>query len=200
GITATMTDSPGHHYNNYYSIRVTLTGPVVTRSQWNSVNPGRIARPSLPQVFELVGRDSSGNAVVKYGFELKQWFINRGNKRAWGNGDWCTSIGGYRNVKVQDLTNASCQGVGANSSTCRSATPTSPDDEMRRHIGAGFFTEWGAMGYYTAGFYDSYVTTDGNGREFARRGFFEVHSGNGRVSEVFSYYEGNKGNVACVYP
>ncbi|WP_133052325.1 hypothetical protein, partial [Gilliamella apis] len=42
GITATMTDSPGHHYNNYYSIRVTLTGPVVTRSQWNSVNPGRI--------------------------------------------------------------------------------------------------------------------------------------------------------------
>ncbi|OTQ63799.1 hypothetical protein, partial [Gilliamella apis] len=70
GITATMTNSTST------SVRVTLTGPVATYSQWSSDNPGEIARPSLPQVFELVGRDSSGNAVVKYGFVLKQWFVN----------------------------------------------------------------------------------------------------------------------------
>ncbi|OTQ53070.1 hypothetical protein [Gilliamella apis] len=140
GITATMTDSTST------SVRVTLTGPVVTDpNQWDSDNPDEIDKPSLSQVFELVGRDSRGNAVVKYGFELKQWFVSRGN--AWGTNSsmesWCNKIGGYRMPKVRDLTNANCQGW------CQSATPSSPDNEYRRHIGGGFFTEWGPVSHYT---------------------------------------------------
>ena len=145
GITATMTNSTSN------SVRVTLTGPVVaTESQQQSENPDRINRPSLPQVFELVGRDSSGNAVVKYGFELKQWFVARvhGSYTNSSVESWCNKIGGYRMPKVRDLTNANCRGG------CQSATPSSPDNSFRRHIGAGFFTEWGKMNYYRGANFD----------------------------------------------
>ncbi|OTQ54473.1 hypothetical protein B6D06_00240 [Gilliamella apis] len=156
GITATMTDSTST------SVRVTLTGPVATPSQWRSDNPGQIARPSLPQVFELVGRDSSGNAVVKYGFKLKQWFVNCGDYEAWsGATPWCTNIG-YRTPKVLELTNASCS-----YSWCQEAvgaTPSSPDNTYRRHIGGGFFSEWGWLGrdsnFFIAG--GGYRTADRN--------------------------------------
>ncbi|MWN06763.1 hypothetical protein [Gilliamella sp. Pas-s95] len=33
--------------------------------------------PSLPQVFELEGKDRSGNTVVKYGFKIRVWSIPR---------------------------------------------------------------------------------------------------------------------------
>ncbi|OTQ34114.1 hypothetical protein, partial [Gilliamella apis] len=98
GITATMSNSTST------SVRVTLTGPVATSYSDNS---GRIDKPSLPQTFELVGRDSSGNAVVKYGFVLKQWFVNSGPgkvNQTWIS-SWCNSLG-YRLPKVKDLTNA----------------------------------------------------------------------------------------------
>nr|WP_260842583.1 hypothetical protein [Gilliamella apicola] len=149
GITATMTDSTST------SVRVTLTGPVATSLKWDLANPGRVNRPSLPQVFELVGRDSRGNAVVKYGFVLKQWFIS-----SFGHGPHnlifddvssvCNKMG-YRFPKVRDLTNAS-----SCIQTCLDhpnefpggATPASPDNKYRRHIGAGFFTEWGYMANY----------------------------------------------------
>ncbi|MBI0061697.1 hypothetical protein H3T83_10885 [Gilliamella sp. M0320] len=157
GITATMTDSTST------SVRVTLTGPVATPSQWSSDNPGRIDRPSLPQVFELVGRDSSGNAVVKYGFKLKQWFVNRGRYGGTysNTSSWCSRIG-YRLSYVKDLTNArnpycSAESVGID---CQSARPLSPDNNARRHIGAGFFTEWGQVSAYTgANFNNSYYRT-----------------------------------------
>ena len=145
GITATMTDSTST------SVRVTLTGPVATPSQWRSDNPGQIARLSLPQVFELVGRDSSGNAVVKYGFVLKQWFVNRGNYASTHSSieSWCNNIG-YRLPKVMDLTNATCQGrySGPGCQGAVGATPSSPENFYRRHIGAGFITEWGNMHTY----------------------------------------------------
>ena len=146
GITATMTDSTST------SVRVTLTGPVATPSQQQTNNPGQIARPSLPQTFELVGRDSSGNAVVKYGFELKQWFVNRGpNLYSYSSVEsWCNKIGGYRVPNVRDLTNASCRGNNTEDA-CNGlveATPTSPYDYLLRRIGAGFFSEWGKMHTY----------------------------------------------------
>ncbi|MCT6885963.1 MAG: hypothetical protein M3Z47_08365, partial [Gilliamella apis] len=100
GITATMTNSTST------SVKVTLTGPVATSSQWQSENPYSIGRLSLPQTFELVGRDSSGNAVVKYGFKLKQWFVNRGGRKDYtysSISSWCNNIG-YRIPKVKDLT------------------------------------------------------------------------------------------------
>ncbi|OCF98702.1 hypothetical protein [Gilliamella apicola] len=152
GITATMTDSTNT------SVKVPLTGPAVTDpNQWYSDNPSRIARPSLPQVFELVGRDSSGNAVVKYGFELKQWFVNRGpgfyNYSSVES--WCNKIGGYRVPNVRDLTNASCRqsNIGvcenyANEINALTATPSAPVNLFMRHIGGGLFSEWGMVEDY----------------------------------------------------
>ncbi|OTQ53117.1 hypothetical protein [Gilliamella apis] len=154
GITATMTDSTNT------SVKVTLTGPAVTDpNQWESENPDRIDRPSLPQVFELVGRDSSGNAVVKYGFELKQWFVNRGSYVSTSSSveSWCNKIG-YRLPKVRDLTNASCRvpppgtidycNGHESEINALTATPSSPDHRVRRHIGTGLLSEWGEMYEY----------------------------------------------------
>ncbi|OCG03818.1 hypothetical protein A9G19_05375 [Gilliamella apis] len=168
GITATMTDSP------YYrgGVRVTLTGPIARNSL---TNPGRVRIPSLPQSFELVGRDSSGNAVVKYGFVLKQWFIilQPGSNSPTTFDDassWCNRTG-YHLPKVRDLTNASsCHpGVCADGRYINEfpggATPASPDIYMRRHIGAGLFTEWGPayslLGYDRV-YHTSELTSDGN--------------------------------------
>ncbi|OTQ72667.1 hypothetical protein [Gilliamella apis] len=202
GITATMTDSTST------SVRVTLTGPVATYSQWWADNPGLIDRPSLPQVFELVGRDSSGNAVVKYGFELKQWFIHRGNhKNNLSNmSSFCNKIG-YRVAKVSDLTNAICPtryerlcggAVGA--------TPSSPDYMMRRHIGGGFFSEWGDMRDYREANFPNYHsismvrfwTNDSLwDNAVGQRRYYFVNSYDGE----FSYtYDTHDYYVACAYP
>jgi hypothetical protein len=140
GITASMAP------NSSTSVRVKLTGPVATPAQRDSSSPGNIPRPSLPATFELVGRDSRGNAVIKYGFELKQWFVKRGDYRenyATQN-SWCSRIG-YSMPRVRDLTNA----VRTNSFPISGAIPSSSDNNYMRHIDAGFFSEWGHMDYYT---------------------------------------------------
>ncbi|MCX8671165.1 hypothetical protein J3U22_11460 [Gilliamella sp. B2865] len=152
GITVTMSNSTAT------SVRVTLTGPYATQSQINSSNPSRVSTPSLPQTFELVGRDTNGTPVVKYGFTLKQWFVNTGSvKKNYSNTlSWCNSLG-YRLPKVKDLTNASCPN---NHFDCRgsvTATPSSPGNWYMRHIGSGFFTEWGDMRYYSVGFSPNYA-------------------------------------------
>ena len=151
GITATMTNSTAT------SVRVTLTGPVATESQWNSSNPGLIAKPTLPQTFELVGRDSNGKAIVKYGFTLKQWFVNRGKSYyTYPNMEsWCNSIG-YRLPRVKDLTNAKRYEITG-------ATPSSSGDYYMRTIGAGFIAEWGNIGKYDRTNFDAvrwYWTSD----------------------------------------
>ncbi|PXY93140.1 hypothetical protein DKK77_06495 [Gilliamella apis] len=183
GITATMTDSTST------SVRVTLTGPVATPSQWSSGNPGQIARPSLPQVFELVGRDSSGNAVVKYGFVLKQWFVNSGNSHYNYHStalSWCNNIG-YRLPKVKDLTNARWDSFGA--------TPSSPGNYYCHHIGAGFFTEWGYMKSYTgATFYGgAYWTSDRRSNDY----YLTASLVDGSIAAMRNneYHD-----VVCVYP
>ncbi|ORF46727.1 hypothetical protein [Gilliamella apicola] len=132
------------------SVRVLLEGPAAKESQMNVLEPGNIHRPSLPQVFEFVGRDSSGKAIAKYGFELKQWFVNATRtkdqyKNYQEQISWCRSIG-YRMPEIKDLTNA----VSGDKS---GATPASPGNHYQRRIGAGFFTEWGSVSEYTdAGF------------------------------------------------
>ena len=145
GITATMR----YTYNNV--VRVTLTGPAVSDSQATSNSPGRIAKPSLPQTFELIGRDGSGNEVVKYGFVLQQWFVNRYFVSSnWKEAKlWCNDIG-YRLPQVKDLTNASCQGTlsGSHCVGAVGATPPSPNNRYQRIIRAGFFSEWGFMSDY----------------------------------------------------
>ncbi|OTQ72288.1 hypothetical protein B6D17_02170 [Gilliamella apis] len=148
GITATMTNSTST------SVRVTLTGPAVTnRNQWASENPGRIDSLSLPQTFELVGRDSSGNAVVKYGFVLKQWFVFLA-LNVYSDSyveSVCNSLGGYRLPMARELTNATCLSDNLNE-TCRhyknevnalGGTNLSEYNNFSRNIGGGFFSEWG---------------------------------------------------------
>ncbi|SCC09452.1 hypothetical protein [Gilliamella intestini] len=135
--------------------RVTLTGPQA-RSQWDNDHPGGIRVPKLPQKFELVGKDRDGYEVVKYGFELKQWFVIRkmpGTGRysikgyryeeslmekdrkknpkrySYANSQaWCESLG-YRLPHIRDLTNAQCGHTMDTAYHCKgavSATPTSP--------------------------------------------------------------------------
>ncbi|OCG07971.1 hypothetical protein A9G13_07145 [Gilliamella sp. wkB178] len=165
GITATMTPSPANANN----IRVTLTGPVATASQISSSSPGTVATPTLPQTFVLVGKDSSNNEVLKYGFELQQWFVNRGGKwDTYANTSfWCRSLGGgYRLSKVKDLTNAVCDGSWCQSNPWPVATPSSTENIYQRNIGAGLFTEWGDVTDYTAaGFVNPYYwwTSDSSG-------------------------------------
>ncbi|NUF27240.1 hypothetical protein [Gilliamella sp. ESL0254] len=144
-----------------YVTRVTLSGPRADSAQINTSNPSPLTPlPSLPQTFELVGRDSRGNEVM-YGFVLKQWFVHRGDKQdAQSNqSSWCSRLG-YRLARVSDLTNA----VKTDYPSIFGATPSSSNNVYMRHIGAGFFTEWGAMGYYAAGFANPYYwTSDATG-------------------------------------
>ncbi|MCX8679387.1 hypothetical protein J3U22_07165 [Gilliamella sp. B2865] len=179
GITATMSNSTAT------SVRVTLTGPYATPSQISSANPGPLSTISLPQTFELVGRDSNGAPVVKYGFTLKQWFVNTGSvQKTYPQAlSWCNSIG-YRLPKVKDLTNASCPN---NDSNCRGsvgATPSSSNNHYMRHIDAGLFTEWGRMDTYSGvGFtHDYHWTSDPDGSNQ-----FVVRANNGDVSWYYTY-------------
>ncbi|MBI0059817.1 hypothetical protein H3T83_01235 [Gilliamella sp. M0320] len=200
GITATMTNESiglnGHHY-----VRFTLTGPAVTDlNQQKSDNPDRIDRPSLPQTFELVGRDSSGNAVVKYGFKLKQWFVNRGYYRSTYSNleSWCNKIGGYRVPKVRDLTNATCQGYGSGPD-CQGAvgaTPSSDGNYFRHHIGAGFLSEWGNVYRYYVNFHPRVWTQDRVGSR--QEPFYVNVDAHGDVHSD-SEFLSNPGGV-CVYP
>ena len=143
-----------------YVTRVTLTGPRASSSQISSSSPGSLTRPALPQTFELVGRDSSGNEV-RYGFVLRQWFVHRGSQRANAPNQtaWCNSLG-YRMPRVSDLTNA----VRTDNPPISGAAPSSSGNYYQRYIGAGFFTEWGYVYYYAdAGFvFDSYFYWTGD--------------------------------------
>ncbi|MCX8686202.1 hypothetical protein, partial [Gilliamella sp. B2864] len=162
GITVTMSNPTAT------SVRVTLTGPYATQSQRNSSSPSPISKPTLPQTFELVGRDSNGTPVVRYGFTLKQWFVRRGSVETnYSNTlSWCRNIG-YRLVKVKDLTNASCRGSysGVLCQGSVGATPSSHGNYYLRRIGSGFFTEWGYMEHYSGvGFSTNwYWTSDPSG-------------------------------------
>ncbi|MCX8585076.1 MULTISPECIES: hypothetical protein [unclassified Gilliamella] len=181
GITVTMSNSTAT------SVRVTLTGPYATPSQHSSANPGRISKPTLPQTFELVGRDTNGTPVVKYGFTLKQWFVNRGSvyKDYSNTLSWCNSIG-YRLPSVRDLTNA----VRTGSSPISGATPSSSGNYYQRRIGSGFFTEWGNMLNYSGVGFDAshwYWTSDPYGSDQ-----FIVNTYYGFVNwgYTFDYYYG----------
>ncbi|MBI0155492.1 hypothetical protein [Gilliamella sp. W8128] len=187
-ITATMTNS------TKTSVRVTLTGPVANGpSYWESDDPAT-STPSLYQVFELVGRDSSGNAVVKYGFKLQKWFINRGYyKSSYRNmTSWCPSY--YRVPKVKDLTNASWFVSGSQ----MGATPSAHGNYDVLYIGGGFFSEWGNMYEYTGANIQrgDYWTTDIDSDGYNT--LLSVHSRNGDVSRSLRDRDTQYG--LCVYP
>ncbi|OCG79213.1 hypothetical protein A9G44_12000 [Gilliamella sp. Occ4-3] len=191
GITATVTNVVANDRwipkedKGEVVVRVKLTGPEA-RNQWFNPNPSQIAKPGLPQTFELVGRDKDGYEVVKYGFVLRQWFVSRGGQLANhpNQTTWCNSLG-YRMPRVRDLTNAVCSGWSSGS-WCQGAvgaTPSSSDNHYLRHIGAGFFTEWSHMTFYTdAGFAAGfYWTSDVTGSDQ-----FYVYSTHGDVYSFFA--------------
>ena len=194
GITATMTPSP----DNANNIRVTLTGPAATSSQQSSATPGSVATPILPQTFVIEGKDSRNKTVLSYGFVLKQWFVNRGKKgdTAANHSSWCQNLGGgYRLPQVKDLTNAVCSGRSSDF-FCQGAvgaTPSSNDNHYQRNISAGFFTEWGYVGIYTAaGFVNTpYWTSDSDSFQFY------VNSDDGAVR---SFGSSLSENGVCAYP
>ena len=170
GITVTMSNPTAT------SVRVTLTGPYATTSQHNSSSPSPISKPTLPQTFELVGRDTNGTPVVKYGFTLKQWFVNRGSKYdTYPNTlSWCNSLG-YRMPRVRDLTNSNYNNLGA--------TPSSPGRFYMRHIGSGFLAEWGRLYDYSSAFGSSwYWTSDPHGSDQ-----FIVKTDDGTAHWSYSY-------------
>ena len=187
-ITTIITPTPGDSTGT--SFRVTLKGPSATKEQWGSNEPNNIKvipKAELPKSFELVGRNINGDVVVKYGFQLKQWVVNRGtNEYNYSSiSSWCDNIG-YRLPKVKDLTNASCRGISQYPlSFCQDAVgamPASPDNYYQRRIGGGFFSEWGYVYLYPeANFHDRYYywTSDTNsqGSQFiidSHRG--DIHS------------------------
>ncbi|MWP69867.1 hypothetical protein [Gilliamella sp. Lep-s21] len=190
GITATVTNvvnahlwTPDYEERGPVVARVTLTGPVATINQHKNPNPSPIAKPRLPQTFELVGRDNDGHEVV-YGFVLQKWFVNRGaeSKPYSDQLAWCNSLG-YRMPKVKDLTNAKC---GKHYYfPCRNgidgAKPSSGEYGLQRRIGAGFFTEWGyVQDYYGANFvFLYYWTSDGVEADRIR---YNVYAGGGNVA------------------
>ncbi|SCC29226.1 hypothetical protein GA0061081_1161 [Gilliamella bombicola] len=138
---------------------------------------------SLPQTFELVGRDGRGHEV-KYGFVLRRWFIYRGTPFALPSQiSWCRSSG-YRLSDVGDLTNSNHNNLGA--------TPRSSGDYLMRYIGAGFFSEWGKVSGYGIGF------VDGNywaGRRINVRAAYRVKSVDGSVN-----FGENGGRAICTTP
>ena len=132
--------------------RVTLHGPEA-RSLWYNSNPSRITVPSLPQTFELVGRDGSGNEV-RYGFVLKQWFVNRGGSYFQSeHSSWCSHLG-YRLARARDLTNAVFPSIP-------DVTPSPSGNHYMRYIGAGLLAEWGSVpGYVNTNFsYNGYFVS-----------------------------------------
>jgi hypothetical protein len=152
GITATMTPNASGT-----KVRVTLTGPHADARQIYSPLPGNIPRPSLPATFEIIGEDNAGREIIKYGFVLKQWFVNRGRdyKSTYSDSlSWCREIG-YQLPRIRDLTNAQCIGVNTGS-WCRGivgASPSSSGNHYKRNINASLFAEWGnPIDYTGAGF------------------------------------------------
>ncbi|OCL28913.1 hypothetical protein [Gilliamella sp. wkB171] len=206
GITATMTPSPA----NPNFIRVTLTGPAATKAQQDSALPGSLATPSLPQTFVIEGKDSRNKTVLSYGFELKQWFVNRqGDPLALDNAlSWCGSLGGgYRLPLVKELTNsighsdwcwATSVCSGGKQPLPTPGIPPSSGNYYERNIGAGLFTEWGDMYYWdyylSAGFYiGPYWATASDGSDL----LFAAYAGDGAVNR---FTKNDQQWLVCVYP
>ncbi|WP_141671400.1 hypothetical protein [Gilliamella sp. Gris1-4] len=186
GITATMSNVTST------SVRVTLTGPEA-KNQWGNSNPSQIIKPNLPQEFELKGRDSNGKTIVKYGFVLQTWFVNRGftNDIPSNHAIWCSGLG-YRMPQVKDLVNTDCTTeLGSN---CQGALPSSSGNWYSRYIGSGLFSEWGNMQYYSNADFD-FVEYWANG--ITENSYFAVSPFDGYM---YDYGDSADFNGICVTP
>ncbi|OCG58246.1 hypothetical protein A9G41_02625 [Gilliamella sp. Nev5-1] len=235
GITATVSFVPPYSRDNYNlnaweflgGIKVKLRGPAATKDQVLSSAPASVTLPTLPQTFEIVGYDSDGKAVIKYGFELQKWFVFRkcygydgcymtvdGNRVALGqkeHADWCDSIG-YRVPAIEELTNAQCEDnpwgydpwYHANF-PCNlgidSATPHSPNEFAQRNIGP-FISEWGYLRFAGCGSRcnDEYVWTSDSLTTTRGRRFYFVVAPEGNVTYGRSFENDSWVTALCVNP
>jgi hypothetical protein len=162
--------------------RVTLTGP-------DRSNAATKQKLSSPETFELIA-SKNGAEVFRYGFVLKQWFVNSGSTsyNASGAQSFCSGMN-YQMPRVRDLTNAVCSGANSGPKCIGSvgATPSSGNNYYMRHSDAGFFSEWGDTSRYTgAGFtngVNGYWTSD-----VAGRSQFNVYSRDGGINNIHSHY------------
>ncbi|MFQ0993589.1 hypothetical protein ACGH6Q_00825 [Gilliamella sp. BG2] len=167
GISATVTNVVANEYwipdeDRGRVARVKLTGP---SDGW------RWGVPRLPQRFELVGRDTYGVEVVKYGFVLQKWFITRedvlmGEDSYEKQLKWCR-FWGYHMARVRELSNAKC-GI-YNIFPCIddiNNRASSSGNYYQRRIGEGFFTEWGDMASYDQKYGGTYWTSDARDVEY----------------------------------
>ncbi|OCG77018.1 hypothetical protein [Gilliamella sp. Occ4-3] len=198
GITATVTRTTASDSwipNGSETVtRVTLTGPEA-KAQWDSANPNPITVPNLPEKFELKGKDSSGNVVVKYGFVLQKWFVNGGTRfDIYPNSvSWCSSLG-YRIPQIRDLTNTYSSGWGNGWQVA--VPPSSNDYYYQRRIGAGLATEWGDMMYYTnTGF--EHIMNNWTSDSMGGTGYYMYTVG---LSNGIVYYSTSLSSIVCVTP
>ncbi|OCG05270.1 hypothetical protein [Gilliamella sp. wkB112] len=213
GITATMTVNPPKSTPNQRnfptfnpdgasSVRITLTGPAATSMQINTDYPTKLSPPSLPQTFEIVGYDSNHTAVLKYGFVLKHWFINRGKQTnsVLKIRDWCSKLGeAYRVPKVNELTNSVCAGYnsGRECQGVVGATPPSTQNNYQRNIGGGFFAEWGNLSEITESGFESIYYWSNDTSTLNSNSHYLIHLSHGYTTSTF-LYDGYNG--VCVYP
>jgi hypothetical protein len=130
GVTASVT--------RYGSMeRVTLKGPGTRSSQ-------RFTRSK----FELIARDSRGAEVFRYGFVLRKWFTYQRYAFYPDQVRECSDRGA-RLSSIQDLTNSVYQLIFSGR-IVSSASPSSGGKYFMRHIGAGFFAEWGNVNRYSS--------------------------------------------------
>lgn len=175
GITAKMTFDDG-------LVKVTLNGPEASNQVYNDRVRG-IHVPKLPQTFEIIGYDNSGNAVIKYGFVLRQWFVHRGynSTNYSSHKNWCQRLG-YRVAQIKDITNSNCKVEQSEAPECQGGLPAAPVNFYQRNIGASLMAEWGDVSSYglplsyqpgiIASDYDGRFLINNNGKvEYSSTGF-----------------------------
>jgi hypothetical protein len=222
GIRATINYSSGRgiHVGHYFKclmyvcFKVLLTGPEGP-SDWRNPYPNRIAKPRLPQTFEIIGRDREGNEVIKYGFVLQKWFAFRadyryhhpeGEKTFQIQESWCSSLG-YRMANINEVTNAVCIDRSNSYNRCPgnvfSATPPSQwwvidrsKNQHDRRIGAGLFSEWGYLPYY----HKTNIPADWFWAKGPAEDSIHAYDVNEAGGQIRILWKGNDRGAMCVTP
>jgi hypothetical protein len=189
---ADLTWNSPTHQDITASVALISNAPYVTLAGPDKNTAATKQKLTSPETFELIA-SKNGTEVFRYGFVLKQWFVNRGSSLASASDQaaWCSRIG-YSLPHVKDLTNAICR--GSDSEHCSGsvgATPSSSGNNYMRYPGAGFFSEWGRMQEYDlADFAFDTWTSDVLGS-----GQFYVTSRWGNV--ILHHTPSTKGHAVC---
>lgn len=146
------------------TVRVTLLGPSATPAQILAVIPTPAPAFIKGTEIEIVARDSSNNPVMKYGFNLTKWFINRGSQptSATELDVWCQGLGNagtnYITPSINSVTNSNSPSWWPGTSWGNLALRVIGDGDTPHPntnlMTGGILSEWGSLSEYT-------VFTDG---------------------------------------